>query len=59
MAPKLAPMLAPEDDRSEFLAAVDEGIADAKAGRTVPYEKVRRWLLSWGNDKELSPPKCP
>jgi predicted transcriptional regulator len=50
---------APEDDRSEFLAAVDEGLADVKAGRTVPYEKVRRWLLSWGSDKELSQPKCP
>ncbi len=50
-----------EDDaeRAAFLAAVDEGLADAKAGRTVPYEKVRRWLLSWGTDKELPPPKCP
>jgi predicted transcriptional regulator len=46
-------------DRAEFLAAVDEGIADAKAVRVVPYEKVRRWLLSWGSDKELPPPKCP
>jgi predicted transcriptional regulator len=59
MAPKPAPILAPDDDRSEFLAAVDEGLADAKAGRTVSYEKVRRWLLSWGSDKELSPPRCP
>ena len=45
--------------RAEYLAAVDEGLADAKAGRTISYEKVRRWLLSWGSDKELPPPKCP
>ena len=60
MAPKFAPA-ANDDihDRAEYLAAVDEGLADAKAGHTVPYEKVRRWLLSWGSDKELPPPKCP
>jgi predicted transcriptional regulator len=46
-------------DQGEFLAHVEEGIADAKAGRVVPYEKVRRWLLSWGSGKELPPPKCP
>jgi predicted transcriptional regulator len=58
MAPKPAPAAEP-DDRAEYLAAVDEGLADVKAGRIAPYEKVRRWLLSWGSDKELPPPKCP
>ena len=48
-----------DGDQAAFLAAVDEGLADAKAGRVVPYEKIRRWLLSWGSDKELPPPKCP
>ena len=60
MAPK--PASAADKDaqnRAEYIAAVDEGIADAKAGRILPYEKVRRWLLSWGSDKELPPPKCP
>jgi predicted transcriptional regulator len=46
------------DQDAEFLAAVDEGIADADAGRMIPYEKIRRWLLSWGTDKELPPPEC-
>lgn len=41
----------------EFEAAVRKGLADADAGRTIPYEKIRRWLLSWGTDKELPPPK--
>jgi predicted transcriptional regulator len=48
-----------QTDDAEYLAAVDEGLADAKAGRVVPYEKVRRWLLSWGTDNELPPPKVP
>ncbi len=43
-------------DSAEFLAAVDEGLADAAAKRTVPFEKVRRWLLSWGIDQELPQP---
>jgi len=46
-------------DRDAYLAAVDEGLADADAKRTVPFENVRRWLLSWGADRELPPPKCP
>jgi len=31
----------------ETLAAIDEGIRDAKAGRTVPAEEVRRRLPTW------------
>jgi hypothetical protein len=45
------------DDDEEFLAAVQEGIADADAGRMIPYEKIRRWLLSWGTENELPPPE--
>jgi predicted transcriptional regulator len=58
MTTKLVP-IPPQDYRADYLAAADEGLADAKAGRIVPYEKVRRWLLSWGSEKELPPPKCP
>lgn len=39
--------------------AVQEGIASADAGKVVPYEDVRRWLLSWGTKDELPPPECP
>ena len=48
-----------DDDTAAFIQAVQEGIADADAGRTVPYEDVRRWLLSWGTEAELPPPPCP
>ena len=37
-----APILDEEDE--ETLAAIDEGIRDADAGRVVPAEKVRKLL---------------
>ncbi len=42
---KPAPILDEED--AVTLAAIDEGIEDAKAGRTVPIEKVRELLPKW------------
>ncbi len=41
-----------------FIAAVQEGIEAADAGRTVPYEDVRSWALSWGTSEELLAPRC-
>lgn len=48
----------PRDDEetANFLAAVQDGIADADAGRTVPYSAVREWLLSWGTKHEKPVP---
>lgn len=40
-----APIL--EDEDEETLAAIDEGIRDAEAGRTVPAEEVRKLLPNW------------
>ena len=45
-------------DTKAFVEAVKEGIASADAGRTVPYEEVRQWLLSWGTENELPKPEC-
>lgn len=36
-----------DDENQETLAAVDEGIRDAQAGRSVPIEKVREALPQW------------
>ena len=36
-----------EQEDEETLAAIDEGIRDAEAGRTVPMEEVRRLLPQW------------
>jgi len=50
------PLEAARDDAA-FRAAVGKGIESADEGRTVPYEKVRAWLLSWGKPGELPAPK--
>jgi len=42
---KRAPVI--EDGDEETLAAIDEGIRDAEAGRTTPVEKVRKLLPKW------------
>jgi predicted transcriptional regulator len=39
-------------------AAIEEARAQVNAGKTIGYEDVRRWLLSWGTEKELPRPRC-
>lgn len=36
-----------EEEDEETLAAIDDGIRDAKAGRTVPIEEVRKRMPQW------------
>jgi len=36
-----------EEEDEETLAAIDEGIRDAEAGRTVPMEEARKLLPKW------------
>jgi predicted transcriptional regulator len=36
-----------DEEDEETLAAVDEGIRDAQAGRTAPIEEVRKLLPKW------------
>jgi predicted transcriptional regulator len=36
-----------QEEDEETLAAIDEGIRDAEAGRTVPMEEVRGLLPKW------------
>lgn len=57
---KAPPIKPPEDDPETTAkrAAIREGIAAADAGRLVPHEEMRRWLLSWGTEDELPPPQC-
>ena len=42
---KQAPVADDEDQAT--LAAIDEGVRDAKAGRTTPLEQVRKLLPRW------------
>ena len=41
-----------------YAAAIEAARAEVDAGKTVPYDEVRRWLLSWGAEKELPRPRC-
>ena len=41
------PAPALEDEDEETLAAIDEGINDAEAGRAVPAEEARKRLPQW------------
>ena len=36
-----------DDEDEKTLAAIDEGLRDAKAGRMVPIEEVRKLLPKW------------
>ena len=38
------------------IEAIEEGIAAAEAGETVPHDQVREWLLTWGKEDERKPP---
>jgi hypothetical protein len=40
----------PDEEDEETLRAIDEGIRDAEAGRTVPIEAVRNLLPQWITD---------
>lgn len=40
------------------LAAIDEGVQDADAGRVVPHDDVVAWVRSWSQPDELPMPVC-
>ena len=35
------------EERVRFLAAIDKGLADIKAGRVIPHEQVKESLREW------------
>lgn len=40
------------------LAAIDEGLRAADAGRVIDHEDVVAWVQSWGRPDELPMPEC-
>jgi hypothetical protein len=44
-----------DDEDEETFAAIDEGIRDADAGRTVPIEEVRKLLPQWNLEVKCQP----
>lgn len=46
----------PDDDADE--AALQRGLADARAGRVISHEAVMRWLESLTTESPLPRPEC-
>lgn len=45
-------------DQERMLAEIRQGERQIKSGHYVRHEDMKAWLLSWGTDRELPPPKC-
>lgn len=45
-------------DQERLLAEIRQAERQVKSGHYVRHEDVKAWLLSWGTDKELRPPRC-
>jgi predicted transcriptional regulator len=45
-------------DQERMLAEIRQADRQVKSGHYVRNEDMKAWLLSWGTDRELPPPKC-
>lgn len=45
-------------DQERMLAEIRQSDRQVKSGHFVAHEAMKAWLLSWGTDRELPPPKC-
>jgi predicted transcriptional regulator len=45
-------------DQERLLAELRQSEREVASGHFVRDEDMRAWLLSWGTDHELPPPKC-
>jgi predicted transcriptional regulator len=45
-------------DQERMLADIRFGARQIDSGHYVKHEDMKAWLLSWGTDKELPPPRC-
>ena len=45
-------------DQERMLAEVRQADRQVKSGHYIKNEDMKAWLLSWGTDHELPPPKC-
>jgi predicted transcriptional regulator len=46
------------DLQTWHIAAIEEGLRDAEAGRVVAHEQVVSWVESWGRPDEKPMPEC-
>ena len=45
-------------DQGRMLAEIRQAGRQVKSGHYIKHEDMKAWLLSWGTDHELPPPKC-
>ncbi len=45
-------------DQENMLADLRQGDRQVRSGHYVPHAAMKAWLLSWGTDHELPPPRC-
>lgn len=45
-------------NQERMLAETRQADRQVKSGHYVRQEEMKAWLLSWGMEKELPPPKC-
>jgi RHH-type transcriptional regulator, rel operon repressor / antitoxin RelB len=45
-------------DQERLLAEIRQAERQLKSGHYVTHEDMKAWLLSWGTEHELPPPKC-
>lgn len=45
-------------DQERMLAEIRQADRQVNSGHYIKNEDMKAWLLSWGTDHELPPPKC-
>jgi len=45
-------------DQERLLAEIRQATRQVNSGHYIKHEDMKAWLLSWGTDQELPPPKC-
>jgi predicted transcriptional regulator len=45
-------------DHERMLAEIRQADRQVQSGHYIRHEDMKVWLLSWGTDRELCPPKC-
>ncbi len=45
-------------DQERLLTEIRQADRQVKQGHYIKHEDMKAWLLSWGTNRELPPPKC-
>jgi len=45
-------------DQERLLSEIRQADRQVKSGHYIRHEDMKAWLLSWGTERELPPPRC-